>query len=151
MNAYTQNLARDLRERPGSQVSAHLLIPGWTTTGDAEHRPGAWLPEQVVGHMADALERDAFFILCPDDETPNEIDHKRIVWNALDIVLDRPALSRWHPDHKDAFAAFMQKPLSRVGLAQLARCSRGGGGWASFACWAASMFWTAAGASGGLK
>ena len=113
VNAYTQNLARDLRERPGANVSAHLLIPGWTTTGDAEHRQGAWLPEQVVGYMADALERDAFFILCPDDETPNETDHKRIVWNALDIVLDRPALSRWHPDYKDAFAAFMQKPLSK--------------------------------------
>lgn len=115
VNAYTQNLARDLRERPGSAVSAHLLIPGWTTTGDAEHRPGAWLPEQVVAHMEAALGRDGFFILCPDDETPNETDHKRIVWNALDIVRDRPALSRWHPDHKDDFAAFMVKPLPDLG------------------------------------
>ena len=113
VNAYTQNLERDLRERPGSHVSAHLLIPGWTTTGDAVHRQGAWLPEQVIGHMAAALERDAFFILCPDDETPNATDHKRIVWNAMDIVLDRPALSRWHPDYKDAFAAFMQKDLPK--------------------------------------
>lgn len=115
VNAYTQNLARDLRDRPGSAVSAHLLIPGWTTTGDAEHRPGAWLPEQVIGHLAESLERDRFFVLCPDDETPSETDHKRIVWNALDIVRDRPALSRWHPDHKDAFAAFMAKPLPDLG------------------------------------
>lgn len=113
VNAYTQNLARDLRERPGSAVSAHLLIPGWTTTGDAQHRQGAWLPEQVIAHMEGALEHDAFFILCPDDETPNETDHKRIVWNAMDIVLDRPALSRWHADYKDAFAAFMQRPLPK--------------------------------------
>lgn len=113
VNAYTQNLARDLREREGSLVSAHLLIPGWTTTGDAVHRQGAWLPEQVIAHMAAALERESFFILCPDDETPNEIDHKRIVWNALDIVLDRPALSRWHEDHKDAFAAFMKDNLPK--------------------------------------
>jgi NAD(P)-dependent dehydrogenase (short-subunit alcohol dehydrogenase family) len=111
LNAYTQNLARDLRERAGSQVSAHLLIPGWTTTGDRAHKPGAWLPEQVVEYMASALERDAFFILCPDEETPNAVDRKRIVWNALDIVLDRPALSRWHPDYKDAFAAFMKEDL----------------------------------------
>jgi NAD(P)-dependent dehydrogenase (short-subunit alcohol dehydrogenase family) len=113
VNAYTQNLARDLREREGSQVSAHLLIPGWTTTGDAEHRKGAWLPEQVVGYMAEALERDAFFILCPDDDTPNALDRKRIMWNALDIVLDRPALSRWHPDHKDAFAEFLKDDLPK--------------------------------------
>lgn len=25
----------------------------------------------------------------------------------MDIIENRPALSRWHKDHKDAFAAFM--------------------------------------------
>ena len=111
VNAYTQNLARDLRDRPGSMVSAHLLIPGWTTTGEAEHRPGAWLPEQVIDFMAAAVERDAFFILCPDGETSTEIDHKRLYWNAMDIILDRPALSRWHADYKGAFAEFMSHDL----------------------------------------
>lgn len=115
VNAYTQNLARDLRERPGARVSAHLLIPGWTTTGDAEHREGAWLPEQVIAYMAERLGRDAFFILCPDDETPAETDHKRILWNAFDIILDRPALSRWHPDYKEGFAAFMGQELPDLG------------------------------------
>ncbi len=115
VNAYTQNLARDLRERPGARVSAHLLIPGWTTTGDAEHRAGAWLPEQVIDYMAERLGRDAFFILCPDDETPAETDHKRILWNAFDIILDRPALSRWHPDYKEGFAAFMGQELPDLG------------------------------------
>ena len=52
LNSYTQNLARDLREREGSKVSAHLLIPGWTTVAGAEPRPGAWAPEQVVDFMA---------------------------------------------------------------------------------------------------
>ena len=111
VNAYTQNLARDLRERAGSQVSAHLLIPGWTTTGEAEHRPGAWLPEQVIAFMEEAIAREGFFILCPDDETSSETDRKRIFWNALDIIEDRPALSRWHPEWKDKFAEFMGKPL----------------------------------------
>ncbi|MET3899391.1 NAD(P)-dependent dehydrogenase (short-subunit alcohol dehydrogenase family) [Devosia sp. UYZn731] len=111
VNAYTQNLARDLREREGSAVSAHLLIPGWTTTGEAEHRPGAWLPEQVVDYMAAAIGRDEFFILCPDEETPNETDHKRIFWNAMDIIENRPALSRWHPDWKEKFAEFMGRDL----------------------------------------
>lgn len=112
VNAYSQNLARDLRDR-GGKVSAHLLIPGWTTTGDAEHRPGAWLPEQVIDYMAEAIEGDAFFILCPDEETPNEVDHKRIYWNAMDIIEGRPALSRWHDDYKEAFAAFMRRDLPK--------------------------------------
>jgi NAD(P)-dependent dehydrogenase (short-subunit alcohol dehydrogenase family) len=111
VNAYTQNLARDLRERPGSKVSAHLLVPGWTTTGDREHRPGAWLPQQVIEMLENGLERDAFWIVCPDGETTPEMDHKRVLWNALDIIGGRPALSRWHPDYKDAFAAFMQRDL----------------------------------------
>lgn len=111
VNAYTQNLARDLRDRKDCAISAHLLIPGWTTTGDAEHRPGAWLPEQVVAYMKDAVEHDDFFILCPDDETGPEIDRKRLYWNAMDIIKGRPALSRWHPDHKAAFEAFMKKDL----------------------------------------
>lgn len=111
LNAYTQNLARDLRKGEGADVSAHLLIPGWTTTGDAEHRAGAWLPEQVVDFMEVAIAHDSFFILCPDDETPNQTDHKRILWNAMDIIEDRPALSRWHPDWKERFAEFMDRPL----------------------------------------
>jgi len=113
VNAYTQNLARDLREREGSKVSAHLLVPGWTTTGDSVHRQGAWLPGQVIDYLAAALDRDAFFIICPDDETTSEMDRKRVLWNVLDIVNDRPALSRWHPDYKDAFAAFMQQDLPK--------------------------------------
>ena len=113
VNAYTQNLARDLRERDGAKISAHLLIPGWTTTGEAAHRPGAWLPEQVIDYMAQAIAADGFFILCPDDDTPNETDHKRILWNAMDIIENRPALSRWHPHYRDAFAAFMARDLER--------------------------------------
>ena len=102
---------RDLRDRPGCQISAHLLIPGWTTTGDAQPHPSAWMPDQVIAFMDDAIARDEFFILCPDGETPRETDEKRIYWNAMDIIANRPALSRWHKDHKQAFAEFMQRPL----------------------------------------
>ncbi len=28
-------------------------------------------------------------------------------WAVDDVVLNRPALSRWHPDHAEAFKAFM--------------------------------------------
>lgn len=113
LNAYTQNLARDLREHDGGHVSAHLLVPGWTTTGDRAHQPGAWLPEQVVELMVRGLQQDAFWIICPDGETTPEMDHKRLMWNALDPILGRPALSRWHPDFKDAFAAFMKRDLPK--------------------------------------
>ena len=51
LKSYTEALEHDLRSNPDNQdskrVSAHLLIPGWTTTGDAAHRPGAWLPGQA--------------------------------------------------------------------------------------------------------
>ena len=29
-------------------------------------------------------------------------------WATGDIVENRPALSRWHPDYKDTFAAYMK-------------------------------------------
>jgi hypothetical protein len=64
--------------------------------------------------VADALlagmARGDFYILCPDNETTPEMDRKRIRWAADDIVQNRPALSRWHPDYKDAFAHYMAEP-----------------------------------------
>ncbi len=48
-----------------------------------------------------------FYILCPDNETTPEMDARRIAWGAADVAEGRPALSRWHPDWKDAFAAWM--------------------------------------------
>ena len=38
-----------------------------------------------------------------------EMDRRRIEWAAGDLVENRPALSRWHPDYEAAFAAFMAK------------------------------------------
>jgi hypothetical protein len=32
---------------------------------------------------------------------------RRITWAAHDIIENRPALSRWHPDYVDAFNAFI--------------------------------------------
>lgn len=111
VNAYTQNLSYDLRNRDGGKISAHLLVPGWTTTGDNEHKQGAWLPEQVADYMLEHVQAGDFYIICPDEETSNEMDKKRILWQALDIIENRPALSRWHEDYKTAFADHMKKPL----------------------------------------
>ena len=111
LNGYTMNLARDLRDRDTGKVSAHLLVPGWTTSGDNTHRQGAWTAEQVATYLFAHLETGDFYIICPDDETSSEMDKKRFLWQARDMIDNRPALSRWHPDFADAFAAFMKEPL----------------------------------------
>lgn len=87
-------------------VSVHLLIPGWTFTGltrsRATEKPaGAWTPEQVVEFMVKKMSVDAFYILCPDNEVTEELDKKRILWTANDIVQGRPPLNRWRKEWKD--------------------------------------------------
>ena len=103
---YTESLQHELRNRDGCRVTAHLLIPGWTTTGTRTHQPGAWLPVQVVDYMLAAVERGDFYILCPDDEVDTAEDRRRVLWAAGDIAENRPPLSRWHPDFADRFKAF---------------------------------------------
>ncbi len=112
VKALTEGLAHTLRERTGDMVTAHLLIPGFTYTGmtaarSPERPPAAWTPEQVVDLMLDRLEVGDFYIICPDNETTPEQDGRRIAWAAGDLIENRPALSRWHPDWKDAFARHM--------------------------------------------
>jgi hypothetical protein len=34
-----------------------------------------------------------------------DIDNRRILWAAEDIIRNRPPLSRWHPHYQDEFAA----------------------------------------------
>lgn len=101
LKTYTEALQHDLRKNPendaGSRVTSHLLVPGWTTTGTAEHKPGAWLPDQVVDMLLEGIIKNQFYIVCPDDEVTSEMDKKRILWAAQDITENRPPLSRWHP------------------------------------------------------
>lgn len=111
----TEALAHSLRNEPGAHVSAHLLIPGSTFTGmtsrgRAEKPPGAWTPDQVVDMLLDGTGKGDFYILCPDDEVTRDTDNRRILWAARDIVENRPALSRWHPDYKEAFEDFLKAP-----------------------------------------
>ncbi|MFN3524244.1 MAG: SDR family NAD(P)-dependent oxidoreductase [Phenylobacterium sp.] len=112
LKAYTEALQHELRNSDGCAVSAHLLIPGFTFTGmtarAAEKPPAAWTPAQVVDFMLESLARGDFYILCPDNDVTREMDEKRVLWAAQDIIENRPALSRWHPDYAEAFAAFMK-------------------------------------------
>ena len=105
----TEALAHELRNIEGCRVSAHLLIPGFTFTGltrAAEKPAGAWTAEQVIDFIIDSMSAGDFYILCPDNEVTRATDERRILWAAGDIVENRPPLSRWHPDYKDAFAEF---------------------------------------------
>ncbi|HVH04578.1 MAG TPA: SDR family NAD(P)-dependent oxidoreductase [Myxococcota bacterium] len=112
VKALTEGLAHTLRNVPGCRVTAHLLVPGFTWTGMMrrlpQRPPGAWGPEQVVERMLEGVARGAFYLWCEDNETTRAIDEKRVLWSALDIVEDRPALSRWHADWKKAFDRFME-------------------------------------------
>jgi len=108
----TEGLAHSLRNEPEALISAHLLIPGSTFTGmtargRAEKPPGAWTPGQVVDRLMAGLNNGDFYILCPDNEVTAEIDHRRMLWSVHDIIDNRPALSRWHPDYAEAFTAFL--------------------------------------------
>ncbi|MFW6093642.1 MAG: SDR family NAD(P)-dependent oxidoreductase [Pseudomonadota bacterium] len=113
VKSYTESLAHALRQIDGCQVSAHLLIPGFTYTGMIarfvpEKPAGAWSAEEVVDFMVSSLERGDFYILCPDNDTPRELDEKRIQWNTDDILKNRSALSRWDPAYHEAFTRFVE-------------------------------------------
>jgi len=110
----TEGLQHELRNIDGCQVSAHLLVPGWTFTplvqgGAAEKPAGAWWPGQVVDTMFQAMGQGDFYIICPDNDVSSKVGAARIRWAAGDIAENRPPLSRWHGAYDDAFAAFVKR------------------------------------------
>lgn len=116
VKSLTEGLAYELRERPHSNVTAHLFVPGWTFTGitaaaGAAKPPGAWTAEETVLYMLDKVRSGEFYIIVPDNETKREVDELRIMWAAGDIVEGRPALSRWHKDYKALFEEYVREGL----------------------------------------
>ncbi len=110
----TEALAHSLRNEEGAQISAHLLVPGSTFTGmtsrgRTEKPPGAWTPDQVVDMLITSMNQGDFYIICPDNDVTRAIDNRRILWAAQDITENRPPLSRWHPDYKAKFEAFLNE------------------------------------------
>ena len=106
------------RQRPGQLrlFSTDRLLWVWLyrstftgmTRGAATAKPpGAWTPEQVIDMLVAGMAAGDFYILCPDHDVTRDIDNRRIRWTTDDIIRNRPALSRWHPDYKDEFAAFL--------------------------------------------
>ena len=112
--AYTESVAYGLRQIEDCKLSAHLLVPGFVYTGIVarfipEKPPSAWTAEQTVEFALPCIERGDFYIICPDNDVTRDMDEKRMQWTADDLIKNRPALSRWHDDYKDAFDAFMKE------------------------------------------
>jgi NAD(P)-dependent dehydrogenase (short-subunit alcohol dehydrogenase family) len=113
VKAFTEALAYELRTIKDHHLTAHLLIPGFvftdlTARGRTEKPDAAWTPDQTAAFMIESLNRGDFYILCPDGDVVRATDEKRMAWAIGDIIENRPALSRWHPDYEDAFAAYMK-------------------------------------------
>lgn len=108
-----EQLAHELRQIDGCRVSAHLLVPDFTfisltARGRTEKPEDAWTPDQVAELVLDSMAGGDFYILCPDNSVSREIDERRIRCAAEDLIQNRPALSRWHPDHERSFASYME-------------------------------------------
>lgn len=115
VKALTEGLAHDLRNADGD-ISAHLFVPGFVYSDMIkkflpEKPEFAWTCEQTVDYFLQRLANDDFYIVCPDGEVTEDMDRKRILWGAMDVVNNRPALSRWQGDYTDEFAAHMDKDL----------------------------------------
>ena len=113
VKAFTEALQHELRNTASGRISAHLFIPGFvftslTAKGRTEKPAAAWTPEQTVDFMIERVGAGDFYILCPDNDVSRQLDQRRILWAVGDIVENRPALSRWHPDYAEAFAAFVK-------------------------------------------
>ncbi|QQK73827.1 SDR family oxidoreductase [Pectobacterium versatile] len=112
----TEQLAHELRNHVGEKVTAHLLVPGYTWTPmnfpgmdeTTDSQPSAaWSANQVIDYFIEHFRQGDFYIICPDNEVTTAMDKKRIAWASQDILNNRPALSRWHPEWKMAFEEWM--------------------------------------------
>jgi short-subunit dehydrogenase len=80
-------------------------VPGQS----AQKPPGAWSPVQVAEYMVQKMEKNKFYIICPDNDVSEETDKKRMLWSVGDIVNERPPLTRWRPEFKDEAEEWMAK------------------------------------------
>jgi NAD(P)-dependent dehydrogenase (short-subunit alcohol dehydrogenase family) len=136
LKCYTEGLEHELmKERADGSggLRAVLLIPGWVNTSIllkaekakaaaatevydetsaffSEMKPaaGAWMPSQVVDFMIEQVDAGRFYVVCPDNDVDRPTDNLRMTWAMQDVTEDRPPLSRWHPDYKDKFTAFLE-------------------------------------------
>ncbi|WMY09591.1 SDR family NAD(P)-dependent oxidoreductase [Paraburkholderia phenoliruptrix] len=122
LRVLTEQLAHELRERVGSKVTAHLLIPGYTftpmnypgMTQETSKPEAMWTADQVADSLLARMAINDFYILCEDNEVTRALDEKRIQWSADDLIQNRPALSRWHPDFREQFKEFAHEAVTTI-------------------------------------
>ena len=110
--AYTESVGHAFSQIEGCKLTAHLLVPGFVYTPMVsrfipEKPPFAWTAEETISFMLPRLDAGDFYIICPDNESPRELDELRVQWSADDIIKNRPPLSRWHADYKDEYEQFV--------------------------------------------
>jgi NAD(P)-dependent dehydrogenase (short-subunit alcohol dehydrogenase family) len=112
-----EHLSFDL-SKSSPTTSVHLLIPGWTFTGLSGNEPfgekkekpkGAWTGEQVIEYLENKMEEGKFYVVCPDNDVSEEMDRKRMLWGAMDLVEGRPPLTRWREDWQVEAEEWMAK------------------------------------------
>ena len=114
VKVFTEALAHELRNIANCIITAHLLVPGFvftqlTAKGRTEKPPDAWTADQTIDFAFERIDSGDFYIICPDNEATRELDGKRILWAAGDIVENRPPLSRWVPTYTEAFGQFLKR------------------------------------------
>ena len=114
VKSLAEHLHFDLRNE--TNLSVHLLVPGFTYTGMirafvAERPPGAWLPEQVADYLEGKMKEGQFWVLCPDNDVSEELDRKRMAWGAGDALEGRPPLTRWREDWKEKAREEIEKEI----------------------------------------
>jgi NAD(P)-dependent dehydrogenase (short-subunit alcohol dehydrogenase family) len=114
VKALAEHLSYDLATSHPA-IAVHLLVPGWTWTslagaaGGREKPAAPWTPEQVVEYLAAKMAEGQFWVICPDNDVTEDMDKRRMLWNANDVVLERPPLSRWREEFKEEFEEWMEK------------------------------------------
>jgi len=115
-----EHLSYDLSKSSPS-TTVHLLVPGWTFTGLSGNAPfaagaekkskpeGAWSAEQVVEFLEGKMGEGKFYVICPDNDVSEELDKKRVLWSANDLVQGRPPLTRWREEYKSEAEEWMAK------------------------------------------
>lgn len=111
IKTFTEALQHELRNTDNCQLSAHLLVPGFTYTGMIakfmpQQPPAAWSPAQVIDFLLKSVNAGDFYILCPDNDIDRAADNKRMAWAMGDLIHNRPPLSRWHVDFAPAFESY---------------------------------------------
>jgi len=106
MNVMIADLDAEVLDAAGDKISAvgsgnvHTQVCDVSDNAQVESLREAALQQLGAGD---------FYVLCPDNDTPRELDEKRIQWNTDDLILNRSALSRWDDEYQGAYEAFIDR------------------------------------------